>query len=128
MFESLDFLYVPAPDINKSIEYYTKTLGGKLLWNVKAMGTAVACVKLSKTGPLVLLAEHLEKGRLIHIYKVDDIKKASKESKSKGWKEESSLEIPPGPCSTFKDPAGNVFAIYENQRPGVVEKFKNRMD
>jgi len=92
------------------------------------MGTCVACVKLTKTRPLILLAEHLEKGRLIHIYQVKDIQKTSKELKAKGWKAESSFEIPPGPCSTFKDPAGNVLAIYENIRPGVVEEFKKRMD
>ena len=128
MFESLDFLYVPAPDIDTSIEYYTKTLEAKLLWKIKAMGTCVACLQLSTAGPLILLAEHLEKGKLIHIYRVNDIEKTKKELKAKGWIEHDSLEIPPGPCSTFSDPENNWLAIYENKRPGVIQNFKGRID
>ena len=47
---------------------------------------------------------------------------------AKGWTEESNLDIPPGPCYTFRDPANNVLAIYENQRPGFMEAFKGRFD
>jgi hypothetical protein len=36
MFESLDFLYVPAPSIRESIKYYTKVLDGELLWKIHA--------------------------------------------------------------------------------------------
>jgi hypothetical protein len=38
MFEFLDFLYVPAPDIESSIHYYTKVLKGELLWKTHAYG------------------------------------------------------------------------------------------
>jgi hypothetical protein len=38
------------------------------------------------------------------------------------------LEIPPGPCYSFRDPAGNAIAIYENQRPDLVKQFKGRID
>ena len=48
MFESLDFLYVPAPDIESSVKYYTEVLGGKLLWKIHAYGVWVACVQLTK--------------------------------------------------------------------------------
>lgn len=44
------------------------------------------------------------------------------------WKEDKKLEIPPGPCYTFRDPAGNAIAIYENQRPEVVKQFNGRID
>ena len=34
LFKSLDFLYVPASDIDASVHYYTKVLDGKLLWKI----------------------------------------------------------------------------------------------
>jgi catechol 2,3-dioxygenase-like lactoylglutathione lyase family enzyme len=30
-FESLDYLYLPAPDIEASVKFYTEGLGGELL-------------------------------------------------------------------------------------------------
>lgn len=38
IFESLDFLYVPAPDIDSSINYYQNILGGKLYDKFMLMG------------------------------------------------------------------------------------------
>ena len=34
LFKSLDFLYVPASDIEDSVHYYTRVLDGNLLWIV----------------------------------------------------------------------------------------------
>lgn len=48
MFKSLDFLYVPAPDIESSVKYYVDVLGGQLLWKIHAYGVWVACIALSK--------------------------------------------------------------------------------
>jgi hypothetical protein len=62
IFESLDFLYVPAPNIEESIMYYTKVLDGELLWKIHAYGVWVACVRLSNKEPHILLANHI--GRL----------------------------------------------------------------
>jgi hypothetical protein len=44
MFESLDFVYIPAPDIESSVDYYKNILdyknilGGELLWKIHAYG------------------------------------------------------------------------------------------
>ncbi|HEX7206873.1 MAG TPA: hypothetical protein VF233_01740 [Nitrososphaeraceae archaeon] len=38
LFESLDFLYVPAPDIDAAIGYYTGVLGSKLLGKFMHLG------------------------------------------------------------------------------------------
>lgn len=129
MFKSLDFLYVPAPDIEASVKYYTQVLGGKLLWKIHAYGVWVACVTLSKAGaPYVLLADHISKNDVMLIYQVDNLENAIKQLKSKGWKEENRIEIPPGPCCTFRDPAGNALVIYENKRPYVMQEFKGKID
>lgn len=129
MFKSLDFLYVPAPDIESSVKYYTRVLGGEMLWKINAFGVWVACISLSKdTLPYILLADHIEKKDVMLIYQVENLEDAVEELKSKGWKEENRIEIPPGPCCTFRDPADNALVIYENRRPSVMQEFKGKID
>jgi hypothetical protein len=129
MFESLDFLYVPAPDIESSVRYYTSVLGGRLVWKIHAYGVWVACIILSNNEkPYVLLADHIQKKDVMLIYRVASLDNASAELRSKGWHEENRIEIPPGPCSTFRDPAGNALVIYENARPFVMQEFEGKID
>ena len=129
VFESLDFLYVPASNIQESIRYYTNILDGELLWKIHAYGVWVACIKLSnKQEPYILLADHIEKKDPILIYRVKNLDKTSSDLKSRGWMQEKRLEIPSGPCCTFRDPTDNHIAIYENKRPNVMEEFKGRID
>jgi len=129
VFESLDFLYVPAPDIDASVRYYTDVLGGKLLWKINAFGVWVAAIKLSRNEePYILLADHIQEKDVMLIYRVDNLENAAADLRSKGWKEENRIEIPPGPCSTFRDPAGNALVIYENVRPHVMQEFTGKID
>jgi hypothetical protein len=128
VFESLDFLYVPAPNIQESIRYYINILDGELLWKIHAYGVWVACIKLSNKEPYILLADHIENKDLILIYRVNNLDKTYSELRSRGWIKEKRLEIPNGPCYTFRDSAGNHIAIYENKRPNVMEEFKGRID
>ena len=125
MFESLDFLYIPAPNIQESLRFYTKVLDGELLWKIHAYGVWVVCIKLSdkEQQPHILFADHIEKKDLILIYQVNNLDEASPELQSMGWREEKRLEIPNGPCCTFRDPADNLIAIYENRRPHVMEQM-----
>jgi hypothetical protein len=99
-----------------------------LLWKIHAYGVWVACIKLSDKEPYILLADHIQKKDPILIYRVNNLDKTSFDLKSRGWIEEKRLEIPNGPCCTFRDPAGNHIAIYENKRPKVMEEFKGRID
>jgi predicted enzyme related to lactoylglutathione lyase len=129
MFKSLDFLYVPAPDIESSVQYYTQVLGGELLWKIHAYGVWVACIELSRGDkPHILLADHIHKNDVMLIYQVENLHNAIKQLKSKGWKEENRIEIPPGPCCTFRDPAGNALVIYENVHPRVMDEFRGKID
>jgi hypothetical protein len=129
MFKSLDFLYIPAPDIEASVKYYTNVLGGELLWKIHAYGVWVACVAISNAQtPYVLLADHIGRNDVMLIYQVESLENSIKLLKSKGWKEENRIEIPPGPCCTFRDPAGNALVIYENIRPYVMQEFRGKID
>ena len=129
MFLSLDYLYVPAKDIEASIGYYTEQLGGELVWKIHSFNAWVAAVRLSPTGPMVLLANHLQGDTPILIYRVARLGSTTAALRARGWAPESGpFEIPNGPCYTFRDPMGVRFAIYENQRPDVDQEFAGRFD
>jgi len=128
MFLSLDFLYVPSKPPGPVVAYYPGVLGGTLLFRIKEMGTEVAAVKLSETGPLVLLAEHLEGSLPILIYRVENLQKAMREMERQRWKRGEVFEIPQGPCCTFIAEGGQRLAIYELTRPEVAQHFMGRFD
>jgi len=83
IFESLDFQYVPSPNIQESIRYYTNILDGELLWKIPAYSVWVACIKLSDKEPYILLADHIEKKDPILIYRVKNLDKTSSDLKSR---------------------------------------------
>ncbi len=129
MFLSLDYLYVPAGEIEESLRYYTAQLGGELVWKIHAFNAWVAAVRLSPAGPMVLLADHLGGDTPILIYRVEQLESTIAELLARGWKAESGpFEIPNGPCYTFRDPMGVRLAVYENQRPEVEQEFAGRID
>lgn len=129
MFLSLHYLYVPARNIETSLRYYTGKLGGELVWKIHALNTWVAAIRLSQTGPLILLANHLHGDTPILIYRVERLESAVARLRVQGWTPESGpFEIPNGPCYTFRDPTGVRLAIYENQRPEVSREFAGRID
>ena len=129
MFCSLDYLYVPARDIESSVRYYTDQLRGELIWKIHACNAWVAAVRLSPTGPLVLLADHLDGDTPILIYRVEQLETSAAGLRLRGWVPENGpFEIPNGPCYTFRDPTGVRLAIYENQRPEVNWEFAGRID
>ena len=72
MLLSLDFLYTPAVDVDRAVERCVGGLGAVLEWRVAAIGTVVAAVRVSESGPLVLFADHLEGETAIAIYRVAD--------------------------------------------------------
>jgi predicted enzyme related to lactoylglutathione lyase len=131
MFCSLDFLYVPAADIERAIDFYVQTLGGELIWKIRDGDTTVAHVRLTDdaAGPALLLASHLEGQVPILIYRVQNLKAAMKELQGRGWQPEGRpFEIPHGPCITFRDPNGQRLALYELSRPEASAHFLGRVD
>jgi hypothetical protein len=59
MFGSLDYIYMPAADVDGETHRYVQTLGAELVWKVRGMGTTVACLRLGEPGPAILLSGHL---------------------------------------------------------------------
>ena len=127
MFLSLDYLYVPARDIEASIRYYTDQLRGELVWKIHAFNAWVAAVRLSPTGPLVLLADHLHGDTSILSYRVEQLETSVAALRVRGWIPES-CEIPNGPCYTFSRSDGSTTGHLRNHRPEVNREFAGRID
>src|SRR4030081_2007914 len=128
VFEHLDYIYEPSPDVATDIVYFEKVMGGQIVFAVEGMGARVAMVQLTEGPPHILLTDHLEGDRPIFIYRVADLKKATAALKKRGMKKQHSLEIPMGPCSSFATPSGHRIALYELARPGVLDHFLGRKD
>ncbi|MGH2426169.1 MAG: VOC family protein [bacterium] len=126
MFRSLDFIYAPTRNADEELSFCTKILGGEAVFSIRAFDTRVAAVRFGE-GPLLLLAEHLEGERPILIFRVDDFHEAVKSMKDRGIKGEQ-LEIPHGPCYSFRTAGGQRLAIYELQRPEMNAHFAGRLD
>jgi hypothetical protein len=128
MFEQLDFVYTPSDDVARDMTYFTDVLGARLVFAIDAMGIRVAMVELGEGSPRIILAGHLEGERPILVYRVARLAETMKDLESRGWTSEGTLEIPHGPCSSFRTPGGHRIAIYELSRPEVAEHFTGRRD
>jgi len=128
VFESLDFLYVPTEDVDATARRYVEELGGELVWKVRAMGTVVACLRVSQAGPAILLSGHLEGVTPILIYRVSDYAAAVARLRGSGISDLRELEIPHGPCASFRAPGGQRLAVYELTRTHADRHFAGRID
>ena len=128
LLQQLDFLYTPSRDVASDLVYFTEVLGGRMVFAVEAMGTRVAAVQLTADPPLVLLADHVEGERPILVYRVADLGAALAGLEARGWQRQRTLEIPHGPCCSFRTPGGHRIALYQLTRPEVVTHFNGRRD
>ena len=123
----LDYLYTPSDDVAADLRYFVDVLGAELGFAIEDGGIRVAMVDLGQA-PAILLTDHLEGDRPIHLFAVEDLEAARAALAAKGWSQERAVELPPGPAITFRTPGGLRLAIYEPIRPFVVESFRGRRD
>ena len=127
-FQQLDFVYTPSTDVAGDLGYFSEVLGGRVVFAVEAMGTRVAAVQFTEGPPLVLLADHVEGDRPILVYRVADLGAALVALAARGWEQQQTLEIPHGPCCSFRTPSGHRIALYQLTRPEVASHFDGRRD
>jgi hypothetical protein len=128
VFESLDFVYVPTEDVDAAAGGYVEGLGATLVWKVRGMNTVVARLGVSDAGPDILLSGHLEGAMPILIYRVADYGAAVAHLRAAGVTDLHEIDIPPGPCASFRAPGGQRLAVYELTRPSADEFFAGRLD
>ncbi len=128
MFRSLDFVYVPTEDVDEAARRWVDELGAEVVWKVRGMGTVVAQLRVSDDGPAILLSGHLEGPVPILVYRVDDYAAAVADLRAAGAADLHEIEIPHGPCATFRAPGGQRLAVYELARPHADGFFTGRFD
>jgi hypothetical protein len=128
VFVSLDFVYVPTADVDAAAAGYVEALGATLEWKVRGMGTVVACLRLGDSGPAVLLSGHLTGDNPILVYRVADYAATVDALRAGGTEPITELEIPHGPCASFRAPGGQRLAVYELVRPEAGAYFAGRID
>jgi hypothetical protein len=127
MFGSLDYVYVPAADIDGEVLRYVQTLGAELVWKVRGMGTTVACLRVGESEPAILLSGHLQGQGAILVYRVQDYAATVAQLRARNLAVHE-LEIPHGPCATFTMEAGQRYAVYQLVRPDAIHLFDGRID
>src|SRR5215210_5951212 len=126
MFEQLEYIYMPSPDVARDVSWFTDVLGARLIFAIESMRTRVAMLELTDSPPKILLAGHLEGDRPVLVFRVDNLAGACAELQKRGWTGGHSLEIPQGPVQTFSAPGGQRLAIFELTRLGVEAGFVGR--
>jgi hypothetical protein len=107
---------------------FVDVLGGRLVFAIDDGGIRVAMIELTDGPPRILLTDHVEGERPILVYRVTDHARAVAGLKQRGWTPGRSLEIPQGPCSSFRSPGGHRIALYQLTRPQVIGHFEGRRD
>ena len=127
-FLSLDFIYVPTADIDSTVRHYVEALGAELRWKVRGMGTVVACLHVAADGPAILLSGHLEGETPVLVYRVADYAATVAGLRAAGVDQIRELEIPHGPCASFRAVGGQRYAVFELLRPEAAGHFDGRID
>jgi hypothetical protein len=128
MLEQLDFLYTPSPDVAADMADLVETVGARVVFAIDDGGIRVAMLDLTGGPPHILLTDHVDGERPILVYRVADHRATVAELQSRGWKVARSLEIPQGPCTSFRTAGGHRLAVYQLVRPQVLEHFAGRRD
>jgi predicted enzyme related to lactoylglutathione lyase len=116
----LKYLYTACGDYARDRKHYLEVLGAMLAWEFHAFGAHVGAFRLAD-GPLVLLADHRKPPNVMPVFAVDDLEATVRDLKGRGWVPEAGpFGIPDGPCYTFRDPSGNEFAVFGNERPDAL--------
>jgi predicted enzyme related to lactoylglutathione lyase len=126
--EALDVLYVPSHDIEADLAFYRDVLGARVVYAIEAMGTRVAEVAVGPQGPRLVLAAHLAGEAPVLLHRVTDLDQTLAQLGTRGLVLESRVELPLGPCATFRTPGGQRLGLYQLTRPEVDEHFAGRAD
>ena len=114
--------------MDSTVRHYIEALGAELRWKVRGMDTVVACLTFAGTGPAILLSGHLEGAVPVLVYRVADHRATLTALRAGGVHGIHELEIPHGPCASFRAEGGQRYAFYELVRPEAAAHFDGRFD
>ena len=92
----LDFIYMPSRDVERDLAFYTGVMDAEVVFAIEAFGPRVAQVGLTRGGPRLLLAEHLEGDAPVLRLRMGDLDTTMAGLERRGLRAESRFGIPPG--------------------------------
>ena len=116
----LRFLYVGAGDTTAAVDFYTRSLGGRLRWRFQRFGADVAGIELD-SGPLVLLADHRPPGSVLPIWTVPDLAAQLDDLRAAGRSVRGPEGTPEGDVIVVDGPGGAELAFIEVVRPDALD-------
>jgi catechol 2,3-dioxygenase-like lactoylglutathione lyase family enzyme len=115
--EALDVLYVPSRDIEADLDFYRDVLGARVVFAIESMGTRVAEVSISPQGPRLVLADHLAGDAPLLLHRACDLDGTLALLATRGLQLERRVELPLGPCATFRSPGGSALVSTRSRAP-----------
>jgi predicted enzyme related to lactoylglutathione lyase len=118
----LSYLYIGVDDVERSVAFYESALGAVMVWRFRRFGTEVAGMRVSETGPLVLLAEHRPVPSCLPIWTVPHLEAAVARLTASGFATSGETAgTPDGPVHVFQDSEGNQLALLQADRPHALD-------
>ena len=128
VFDELEFIYCPSSDVSAEIAHYVEGLGATLVYAIEAFDTRVAMLRLTVTGPKLLLAQHLHGEQPVLIYRVPDLDAAETELARRGVEFSARFEFPDGDATEVDIPGPQRIALYQRTRPERAAQLAGRID
>jgi hypothetical protein len=128
VFDELEFIYCPSSDVSAERTHYVERLGAEVLFSIEAFDTRVAMLRLTATGPKLLLAQHLHGEQPVLIYRVPDLDAAEAELTARGVGLGPRFGFPDGDAVELEVPGPQRIAIYERTRPERAAQLEGRVD
>ena len=120
LFNKIDCVRIPVPNLEDGIDFYSKKLGHELLWKTKAS----AGLQISEDKSEIVL--YTEPEGLEIDFQVKDVQLAVREFVQAGGKlVKGPFEIPIGKCVVVKDPWDNQYVILDSSK-GTFETDENK--
>jgi hypothetical protein len=128
VFDELDFIYCPSSDVAAELTFYVTGLGARVVYAIEAFDTRVAMLRLTDTGPKLLLAQHLHGERPVLIYRVADLDAAEADLAQRGVRFGARFGFPDGDATELATPGPQRIAVYQRTRPERAAQLEGRID
>jgi catechol 2,3-dioxygenase-like lactoylglutathione lyase family enzyme len=121
-------VYVPSHDVAADIAFYRDVLGARVVAVREEMGTLVAELVISPSGPRVALAQHLEPQGPVLLRRTSDLQMTLAELRTRGFEPSDRVELPLGPSVTLRSPGGQRLGLYQPARAQADQRATARTD
>jgi hypothetical protein len=128
VFDELEFIYCPSVDVAAELAHYVEGLGATVVFAIEAFDTRVAMLRLTETGPKLLLAQHLHGDRPVLLFRVPDLGDAEAELARRGVRFGPRFGFPDGDATEVEVPGPQRIAVYQRTRPERAAQLEGRLD